>query len=85
MATVFKILKKGTETYLKGTPAYNSYDKSGRIFQSIGKLRAFLTSCVRYNRPMSDWLVIEYDLTVKETKSVSDVVTAKTLVKILTK
>ena len=44
MTTFYKIrYKDDAEKYIKGTPAYQSFDKTGRTFQSLGQLRTFLT------------------------------------------
>ena len=44
MTIFYKIrYKDNPELYIKGTPGYQSVDKSGRTFQSIGALRTFLT------------------------------------------
>lgn len=100
MTIYYKIRKKDEpDVYLKGTPMYFSYDKSGRIFQSIGQLRTFLTSVMnadsRMNRygdksgthhnRVADWEVVELELAVKEVKGVHEVITAKKLKELLMK
>lgn len=83
---VYKIRKKDNEpiaSYVKGTPAYHNYDKSGRIFESIGRVRSFITTCLKRKRSVRDWEVVEFDLTVKNVLTVSQTVTSQTLAKML--
>jgi hypothetical protein len=87
----YKIRKKDDpEMYVVGTPYYLGYDKTGRIFQSLGKLRTFLTSVMNsdtsYNKMdkgnrnrVADWEVVELEMVVKEVKGVHEVITAKKL------
>lgn len=86
---VYKIRSKANnEMFLHGTPVYNSWNKSGRIFQTLGKLRTFLTSAIArtdHNRDISNWEIVELEMVEKSVKGVHEVVTPKTLVKILTR
>lgn len=86
---VYKIRSKANnEMFLNGTPTYNSWNKSGRIFQTMGKLRTFLTSAIArtaHNRDISNWEIVEIEMVEKSVKGVHEVVTPKTLVKILTR
>jgi hypothetical protein len=98
MTTMYKIRKKDdTEMFVNGTPHYLTSDKSGRIFQSLGKLRTFLT-CVmnaddRNNRygdrdnrnRVADWEVVEFEMVEKEVKGVHEVITAKKLKELIMK
>jgi hypothetical protein len=85
-------IKDNPEYYVKGTPGYMSKDKSGRIFQSIGQLRTFLTNVMnqdtRYNKyekssdhrnRIANWEIIEYEMVEKEIKGVHEIITAKKL------
>ena len=97
MTTYYKIrYKNDTEKYIKGTPAYQSSDKTGRIFQSLGQLRTFLTGVMNndswYARKgetsrnrVADWEVVELEMVVKEVKEVHEVITAKKLKELLMK
>ena len=97
MTTYYKIrYKDDPEKYIKGTPMYQSYDKTGRIFQSLGQLRTFLTgvmnsdaSNTKYggtprNR-VAEWEVVELEMVVKEIKDVHEVFTAKKIKELLMK
>lgn len=99
MTTYYKIrLKDDPEQFLKGTPYYLSYDKTGRIFQTLGGLRTFLTSVMnadaRHNKHcdigqhrnrVADWEIVELEMIVKEVKGVHEVITAKKLKELLMK
>ena len=84
---IYKIRNKSNnELFLKGTPTYCNWNKTGRIFQTIGNLRSFLSGVLfnRYRRiDISDWEIVEIELVEKSVKGVHEVVTPKTLVKIL--
>jgi hypothetical protein len=97
MTTYYKIrYKDDPEKYIKGTPAYQSYDKIGRIFQTLGQLRSFLTGVMtqdsfyarRDETPrnrVAEWEVVELEMTVKEVKGVHEVITAKKLKELIMK
>jgi hypothetical protein len=97
MTTYYKIrYKDNPELFIKGTPAYQSSDKTGRIFQSLGQLRTFLTSVMnndswyaRKGEPsrnrVADWEVVELEMVVKEVKGVHEVITAKRLKELIMK
>lgn len=86
---VYKIRNRDNpELFLKGTPTYNSWEKDGRLFPSIGKLRTFLSNVMsseHRSRNISGWEVIELELVVKEVKAVHEVITAKKLKELLLK
>jgi hypothetical protein len=88
--------KDDPEKYIKGTPAYQSYDKTGRIFQSLGQLRTFLTGVMNADEwsakrggtarnRVADWEVVELEMVVKEVKGVHEVITAKKLKELIMK
>jgi hypothetical protein len=94
---MYKIRKKDDpEMFVKGTPYYLSYDKTGRIFQKIGQLRSFLTSVInadtRYSKRdethinrIADWEVVELEMVIKDVKGVHEVITAKKLKELIMK
>lgn len=81
--TVFRILNTNTQKFIKGTPSYLKDDSFGRIFKNLGAVRTFLTGTVKSKTYSSDWLIIEYDLTIKSAKYSAETVSAKTLLKVL--
>lgn len=87
MTVYYKIRHKETQLYLKGTPHYHGYDGTGRIFQKIGQLRAFLTGVMncRYGSlvNLDDWEIVELEMVIKDIKQVVDVVDPKKIIEIL--
>ena len=82
----YKIRKKDTDLYLKGTPTYHSYAKEGRVFQKIGSLRTFLSNVLSNqfrSRNISDWEIVEFELTEHAVKGVHEMVKPETLIKLL--
>jgi hypothetical protein len=68
--------------FVKGTPVYQSYDKTGRIFQSLGNLRSFLTGVMtadkQYNgNRIADWEIVELEMVIKQVRQPFDVIDPK--------
>lgn len=86
---VYKIRNRNKpELFLKGTPTYNSWDKDGRIFQTLGKLRTFLTNVLNNEhraRNIGTWEVVELELVEKSVKEVHEMIKPQQLIKMLTK
>lgn len=82
----YKIRKKGTDLFLKGTPTYHSYTKEGRVFQKIGGLRTFLSNILSNDyrsRDIGDWEIVEYELTESAVKGVHEVIKPEKLIQLL--
>ncbi len=86
-ATYYKIRKKSDpEQYVKGTPVYLSYDKSGRVFQTLGAVRTFITNVLNsdYRRGhLDDWQVVSYVMQLKDIQEIHEVVKPEKLIKLL--
>jgi hypothetical protein len=84
---VYKIRNKNkSELFLKGTPTYHSWDKDGRIFPTLGKLRPFLTNSLKNNYVnVSIWEVVELELVELSAKGVHEMIKPEQLIKMLTK
>lgn len=86
MGTYYKIRKKSDPTqFVRGTPTYLSYDTNGRIFQSLGALRTFITGLLKNRRSIdfSDLEVVELETVVTSTKDIHDVVKPEKILMIL--
>ena len=97
--TYYKLRKKDDPSlFVKGTPMYQSYDSKGRVFQSLGAIRTFITSVMSsdgsYNKYTSgsgnknrvaDWEVVEYEIVEREVKGIHEIITAKKLKELLMK
>ena len=69
--------KSNPELFLSGTPSYHNFDKTGRVFITLGKLRTFLTSVLgnEYRRTkINDWEIVEIEMRIKEVKGLIDVI-----------
>lgn len=83
---VYKIRNKNNpDKFLSGTPTYHNWDKTGRMFQTIGKLRTFLTHSLKSNRNMGEWDIVEYELVEQSAKGVHEMIKPEQLIKMLTK
>jgi len=87
MTVYYKIRRKSEpDQYVKGTPVYHSYDKSGRVFQSLGSLRTFITGIMssEYRRgKLEDWQVVSYTMQVQDIQEIHEVVKPEKLVQLL--
>lgn len=83
----YKIRKKSDpELFVKGTPVYHNYDKSGRIFQTLGNLRSFLTNVMNNEyrtKNIDDWEIVELELVVNGVKDLHEVIKPERLVDLL--
>ena len=82
--------KDDPEKYVKGTPVYMSSDKTGRTFQTLGALRTFLTGVMNcqyksVSDKISEWEIVELEVTEKSVKGVYEVITAKKLKELIMK
>jgi len=84
---MYKIrLKSNPELYVRGTPGYNTTDKQGRIFQTLGRLRMFLNSVLsdrRESNKISNWEIVELEVVIKEIKGVHEVIAPEKIIEIL--
>lgn len=83
---LYKIQSKSKpDMFLKGTPYYHSYDKTGRIFSSLRALRTFLTTVMNTRRSadLDDWKIVELEMTVKDIREVHEVIKPEKLVTLL--
>lgn len=75
--TYYKIRKKSDpELYRKSDGSWN---KSGKVYDTLGKLRATITmnmnSYSEYAREkVKDWEIVEFEVRVKEVKQLIDVI-----------
>jgi len=62
---------------------YHRYTKTGRIFQSMGQLRSFLTYAMGHNVDINDWEIVELEMVVKDVKNAHEVIDPKKLIQLL--
>ena len=78
--TYYKIRKKSDPELFR--KADGTWNKSGKVYDTLGKLRATITmhmnSYSEYTREkVQDWEIVEYEVRVKEVKQLVDVVDPK--------
>lgn len=86
--TYYKIRsRQNPELYRKADGTWN---KSGKVYDTIGKLRSLLTRTINNqyeggrNR-IGDWEIVEYEVRESQVKSVNDMIRPDQLVKLLKK
>ena len=87
MITVYKVRNKSTGLYSKGT-GYNEWHKVGKTYDTLGKLRSFLTRCFgdEYMRKfMPDFEIVEIEVREGAVKQVHEVMDPKKLLGLLSK
>ena len=78
--TYYKIRRKSNPELFR--MANGSWNKSGKVYDTLGKLRATITfnmnnSSDYVREKVQDWEFVEYEVTVKEVKQLFDVVDKK--------
>lgn len=87
MITVYKVRNKNTGLYSKGT-GYNEWHKVGKTFDTLGKLRSFITRTFNSNYAkqfVSEFEIEEYEVRCVGTKQVHEVMDPKKLMAMLSK
>ena len=78
--TYYKIRsKKNPEMFRMANGSWNG---SGKVYDTLGKLRSLITSKIKSysehsRREIADWEIVEYEVKVKEVKQVHEVITAQ--------
>lgn len=78
----YKVRNKSTGLYHKGG-VYAIWSKTGKTWDTLGKLRAMLTMNINNGTAMSDWEIIEYEVVEKNVKSVTETVDPKKLIQFI--
>ena len=86
--TYYKIRKKSAPEMFR--MANGSWNKSGKVYDTLGKLRATITynmnSSSDYTREkVQDWEIVEFEVRVKEVKQLVDVIDKKKIWEMLKK
>lgn len=78
--------KSNPEMFHKGG-IYENWSKNGKVWATLGQLRSMLTMNMTHYNPtdMSDWEIIEYEVTEKSVKAVHELVSQKRLIEMLKK
>ena len=83
----YKVRHRVTGLYTKGT-LYNQWHKVGKTFDTLGKLRSFITRTFNSNYAkqfVSEFEIEEYEVRCVSTKQVHEVMDPKKLMAMLSK
>jgi hypothetical protein len=83
----YKVRKKGSDPaeYSKGT-MYRQWSTKGKTFDTIGKLRSFLTRCMHDDymlKTMHEFEIVEYEVRQVAVKDLSEIVKPEKIMELL--
>jgi hypothetical protein len=83
----YKVRKKGSNPpeYSKGT-MYRQWGEKGKTFDTIGKLRSFLTRCMHDEymaKTIHQFEIVELEVSVRNIKEVHEIVKPEKLIELL--
>lgn len=84
----YKIRKRSNPSLYRLAGSRPSWNKTGKTWDAIGKLRAMITNTINsnyYNEDLSDWEIVEYEVTEAAAKPVHEVMSQKNLLTLLTR
>lgn len=84
--TYYKIRKKSDPTQFRMSTG--SWNQSGKVYDTLGKLRAVITSYMNsdhHREQLRDWEIVEFEVQVKEVKQLIDIVDKKKIWDLLKK
>jgi hypothetical protein len=84
----YKIRKKSNPSLYRLAGTRPSWNKTGKTWDTIGKLRAMITNVINsnyYNEDLGDWEIVEYNVTEADSKPVHEVISHKNLLTMLTR
>lgn len=78
--------KSNPELFHKGG-VYDNWSKTGKVWSTLGQLRSMITMNMNdyHATDMTDWEIVEYEVTEKAVKDVHEVISQKRLVEMLKK
>lgn len=81
----YKIRSRSNPDMYRLSGIYNRWNKTGKTWDTLGKLRSVITLVMNGSRTedISDWEIVEYEVTEVSAKHVYDVIDPKKIDKIL--
>lgn len=82
----YKIRKKSNPSLYRLAGSCPSWNKTGKTWDTLGKLRAMITNVINsnyYNEDLGDWEIVEYEVTEVSAKPLHEVITHKNLMTLL--
>jgi len=83
---IYKIRNKHNKELYRLAGAPNRWNKSGKIWDTLGKMRSMITNFVKYEyrrEELHHWEIVEYEMIEVSVKPVHEVMSAETLKKLL--
>jgi hypothetical protein len=85
----YKIRKRSNPSLYRLSGSRPFWNKTGKTWDAIGKLRAMITNTINsnshYNEDLSDWEIVEYEVTEASAKPVHEVMSQKNLLTLLSR
>ena len=84
----YKIRKRSNPSLYRLAGSRPSWNKTGKTWDAIGKLRAMITNTINsnyYDEDLSDWEIVEYEVTEASAKPVHEVMSQKNLLTLLSR
>jgi hypothetical protein len=84
----YKIRKHSNPNLYRLAGSRPSWNKTGKTWDAIGKLRAMITNTINsnyYDEDLSDWEIVEYEVTEASAKPVHEVMSQKNLLTLLSR
>jgi hypothetical protein len=81
----YKVRHRTTGLYSKGT-GYNQWDAKGKTFDTIGKLRSFITRCMKdsyMSKFLGDFQIIEFEVQEIAVRELSEIVKPEKIMELL--
>lgn len=84
----YKIRKRSNPNLYRLSGSRPSWNKTGKTWDAIGKLRSMITNTINsnyYDEDLSDWEIVEYEVTEASVKPVHEVMSQKNLLTLLSR
>jgi hypothetical protein len=84
----YKIRKHSNPNLYRLAGSRPSWNKTGKTWDAIGKIRAMITNTINsnyYNEELGDWEIVEYEVTEASAKPVHEVMSQKNLLTLLSR
>lgn len=89
MSRIYKIESRSRPGYFRGAGIfrYTSWNKTGKIWDTLGKLRSLITTIINGGNAdqFEDWEIVEYEMLEVARYRVDEIVRPEVLTKILSK
>jgi hypothetical protein len=84
----YKIRKRSNPSLYRLAGSRPSWNKTGKTWDAIGKLRAMITNTINsnyYNEDLGDWEIVEYEVTEASAMPVHEIMSQKNLLTLLSR